>query len=64
MSRSKKNKGNKRTVSKGTRLKWGSLRDEKPIALTPELTKGKLLSPKDLQKRSNSSSGKSEVLVP
>jgi hypothetical protein len=42
-----------KTPSKGDRLKWTPLRELKPVKLTEELVKGKVLTEKDLSRRNN-----------
>lgn len=39
--------------SKGDRLKWTPLRELKPVKLTSDLVKGKVLTERDLSPKSN-----------
>lgn len=58
----KKSSHRNRVAPKGDRLNWTPLKDVSPVKLTPELTKGKVLTSLDLSKRGNSN--KSNLLLP
>lgn len=64
MKHSRRHTHSKTVAPKGDRLQWDALSKAKPVLLTPELTKGRLLSEKDLEKRANAASGSTNVLVP
>lgn len=54
----------KGVVAKGDRLNWTPLKDVKSVRLTSSLTKGRLLTARDLSKARRSKNVSLNVLVP
>lgn len=52
----------KKAIAKGDRLEWTPLENVKSVKLTTDLTKGRLLTLKDLEERAQN--GNSNHLVP